>query len=56
MSMSTRAYISHAEAIRLCREYSMGKFDEAQNNDYYVYGMQPFDDDDPMYIWVDLSS
>ena len=26
-----------------------GKFDEAQNNDYYVCEMQPFDADDPMY-------
>ncbi len=49
MSFSTRAYISHAEAIRLCREYAMEKFDEAQESDYYVCGMQPFDVDDPMY-------
>ena len=38
-----------AQAIRLCREYAMEKFDEFQNSDYYVCGMQPFDADDPMY-------
>ena len=27
----------------------MEKIDEAQNSDYYVYGIQPFDVDDPMY-------
>jgi hypothetical protein len=26
----------NAEAIRLCREYAMEKFDEAQNSDYHV--------------------
>ena len=39
----------NAEAIRLCREYAIENFDEAQNSDYYVCGMQPFDADDPMY-------
>jgi hypothetical protein len=38
-----------AQGIRLCREYSMGNFDEIQNSDYYVCGVQPFDADDPMY-------
>ena len=33
------------EAIRLCGEYAMRKFDEAQNNQYYVCEMQPFDVD-----------
>jgi hypothetical protein len=42
----------NAEAIRFCREYAMEKFDEAQNNDYYVCGMQPFDADDPMYEMI----
>jgi hypothetical protein len=49
MSFSTRADISHAKAICLCRKYAMEKIDEAQNNDYYVCGMHPFDADDPMY-------
>jgi len=38
-----------AQAIRLCREYAMEKFEEAQNSKYFVCGMQPFDVDDPMY-------
>jgi len=38
-----------AEAIRLCREYAMQKFDEAQNSQYYACGMQPFDVDDLIY-------
>jgi len=37
------------EAIRLFREYTMQKFDEAQNRQYYMCGMQPFDVDDLMY-------
>ena len=38
-----------AEAIRLCRQYAMQKFEEAQASDVYVCGMQPFDADDLMY-------
>jgi len=38
-----------AQAIRLCQEYAIENFDEAQNSKFYVCGMQPFDVDDPMY-------
>jgi hypothetical protein len=37
------------QAIRLCREYAIEEFDKAQNSEFYVCWMQPFDDDDPMY-------
>ena len=37
------------KAIRLCRQYAMQKFEEAQVSDVYVCGMQPFDADDLMY-------
>ncbi len=35
-------------AIKLCREYAIQKFEEAQDNDIYVCGMQPYDADDLM--------
>ena len=37
------------EAIRLCRNFAMQKLEEAQENEIFVCGMQPFDADDPMY-------
>ena len=51
--MKPRAMNGDAEpttaAIRLCREYEIKKFEEAQCNDIYVCGIQPFDSDDLMY-------
>ena len=38
-----------AQAIRVCREYAMEKIEEAQNNEYYVRGIQMFDAGDPMH-------
>ena len=38
-----------SDVIRLCHEYAIQQFESAQNNELYVCGMQPFDDDDPMY-------
>jgi len=37
------------EAIRLCLNFAMQKLEEAQENDTFLCGMQPFDADDPMY-------
>ena len=37
------------EAIRLCRNFAMQKLQEAQDNDVFVCGMQPFDDNDLMH-------
>ena len=45
-----------AQAIRLCREYTMENFEEAKiASKYYVCVMQPFAIDDPMH-GSDLSS
>jgi hypothetical protein len=38
-----------AQAIRLCRAFAMQKFEEAQDNEIFVCGMQPFDADDLMH-------
>jgi len=38
-----------AHVIRVCREYAIQKFEETQENEIYVRGMQPFDADDPMH-------
>ena len=47
------AFIGDAEPIavatRLCREYAMHKFNEAQSSEYFVCGMQPFDVDNVMH-------
>ena len=38
-----------AHAIRLCRAFAMQKIEEAQDNEIFVCGMQPFDADDLMH-------
>jgi hypothetical protein len=38
-----------AHAIRVYHEDAMQNFVEAQENEIYVCGMQPFDADDPMH-------
>jgi hypothetical protein len=51
--MKTPAIILKAEptahAIRVCREYAMQKFEEAQESKNYWCGMQPFDADESMH-------
>ena len=37
-----------AHAIRVCREYAMHKFEEAQESEIHVCGMLPYDADDLM--------
>ena len=39
----------NAKSIRLCRNFAMQKLKEAQDNDVFVCGIQPFHDDDLMY-------
>ncbi len=38
-----------AKAIHVCREYAIHKFEEAQEIENFMCGMQPFDADEPMH-------